>query len=254
MNDSMPPRPTILLVDDDKHMRRLLVARLEALGAELLVAGNAQEALSLLGRTRPALVLSDAVMPDLDGFELCRRIKADPEFQDLPFVLITSLNRDVQERCREAGVDDHLAKQEEDVVLRIRLRHLLEGRYPDPQPRFGAAVLFASPAPSLRGMLAAQLAPLELRVEAVATLEEVPPALARERFKGLVVDLALPGCADLLARLRQAANPIPVLALYTKGREDDLLPLEARLQDCLAKPLAAKPCQHRISLLVRMSE
>jgi DNA-binding response OmpR family regulator len=84
----MPKR--ILAVDDDENILNLEKAILAQEGFEVLTAGGAQEALAILDREPVDLVLLDVVMPDMDGFEFCRRLKQDERFARLPVVFLTA--------------------------------------------------------------------------------------------------------------------------------------------------------------------
>jgi DNA-binding response OmpR family regulator len=80
----------ILAVDDDENILNLEKAILCQEGFEVLTATEPKEALRLLGQDPVDLVLLDVVMPEMDGFELCRQIKQDPRFKDLPVVFLTA--------------------------------------------------------------------------------------------------------------------------------------------------------------------
>ena len=80
----------ILAVDDDENILNLEKTILGRNGFEVVTASKAQDALDLLEREPVDLMLLDVVMPELDGFELCRKIKADPRFKDLPIVFLTA--------------------------------------------------------------------------------------------------------------------------------------------------------------------
>src|SRR3972149_474938 len=83
--------PLILVVDDDPTITRSLQANLEADGFDVLTAHNGQEALRLMGRRLPDLVIVDLLLPDMHGFELSKRIK---EYLDLPIVMLTAVGNE----------------------------------------------------------------------------------------------------------------------------------------------------------------
>lgn len=101
----------ILAVDDDPDARSIARQMLEPLGASVVVAGDAEEALALMGRQRPHIVLCDLLMPGTDGFELARRLRGTPGGRRLPVVAVTALGHETDYyRTWEAGFDGHLTK------------------------------------------------------------------------------------------------------------------------------------------------
>ncbi|MEE2952078.1 MAG: PleD family two-component system response regulator [Pseudomonadota bacterium] len=115
----------VLIVDDNPINLRLLEARLSAEYFDIVSATSGEDALRLCQSESFDLVLSDVMMPRMDGFELCARIKSDPQTQHLPVVLITALDHP-SDRVRglEAGADDFLTKPVRDLPLFSRVRSL----------------------------------------------------------------------------------------------------------------------------------
>jgi len=103
--------PTILIVDDVRLFLEMQKEFLESAAVRVVTARNGREALECIGRQRPNLVFMDIEMPEMDGIECCRTIKANPGLKNLPVVMITAKgDADSQQRCREAGCDDFLTK------------------------------------------------------------------------------------------------------------------------------------------------
>jgi two-component system, cell cycle response regulator DivK len=106
----MPGEP-ILIVDDNAVNLRLARLLLAGEGYEVCTAGDAEEALLTLGRFHPRLILMDLQMPGMDGFELARRLKADPATSGIVVVALTAYAmKGDEERARQAGCDDYVAK------------------------------------------------------------------------------------------------------------------------------------------------
>ncbi len=102
---------TVLAVDDDPDARAITQQMLEPLGARVLVARHGDEALRILAREQPHVILCDLLMPRMDGFELIRRLRRDPGRAALPVIAVTVLGRDTDYyRTWEAGFDGHLSK------------------------------------------------------------------------------------------------------------------------------------------------
>ncbi|HWL04312.1 MAG TPA: PleD family two-component system response regulator [Xanthobacteraceae bacterium] len=115
----------ILVVDDIPVNVKLLEARLLAEYFDVVSATNGAQALEICARGECDMVLLDVMMPDMDGFEVCRRLKATPETHHLPVVMVTALDQPADRvRGLEAGADDFLTKPVSDVALIARVRSL----------------------------------------------------------------------------------------------------------------------------------
>src|SRR6195256_5446428 len=115
----------VLVVDDIPANVKLLEARLSAEYFDVLTACNGAEALAICVRAECDIILLDVMMPDMDGFEVCRRLKSNPATHFIPVVIITALDSPADRvRGLEAGADDFLTKPVSDVVLIARVRSL----------------------------------------------------------------------------------------------------------------------------------
>jgi two-component system cell cycle response regulator len=119
----------ILIVDDLSINRTILRARLSAACYTCIMAATGQDAIEMARAHRPDLVLLDFRLPDLNGQEVCRALRADPVTRDIPVILFSaSTDRDLRLQALQAGADDFLAKPLDDSYLLGRIRSLLRAR------------------------------------------------------------------------------------------------------------------------------
>lgn len=116
----------VLVVDDLPANVKLLEAKLNSEYYEVLTANNAITGIKIAKEKEPDIILLDVMMPEMDGFEACRRLKLDPKTAHIPVVMVTALS-DVQDRVQglEAGADDFLTKPINDMALFARIRSLV---------------------------------------------------------------------------------------------------------------------------------
>jgi CheY-like chemotaxis protein len=106
-------RPLILVVDDEKQIQRIAFRDLEGLGYGVILARNGLEGLELAQKYMPDLILSDALMPKMDGREMCKRLKTDPQTSKIKVIIMTSLytqSKYKTEAFRDFRVDDYQIK------------------------------------------------------------------------------------------------------------------------------------------------
>jgi PAS domain S-box-containing protein len=126
VDDSAPAQPRVLLVDDEPVTLMVTSAALREHGFLVREASGGQEALDLVTESVPDIVVLDARMPGLDGFETCRSLRARPGFENLPVLMLTGLDDDASiTRAYQAGATDFFVKSNQWSLLDGRLRYLL---------------------------------------------------------------------------------------------------------------------------------
>jgi two-component system cell cycle response regulator len=253
----------VLVVDDVEVNVKLLEAKLAAEYFTVLTAPNGPIALDVAARELPDIILLDVMMPQMDGFEVCRRLKADPQTADIPVVMVTALS-DVSDRVRglEAGADDFLTKPVNDVALFARVRSLVrlrrmmdEWRHrEDVQGRFDSllreerSLEDGGPARVLLweedGTAAARIADMLAPVAGELVRPADPAQLQTlcDRTVDLVI-LSLTGTVDglrLLAQLRagEASRLAPILLFADQGQLPRLAKgLDLGANDYVLRPL-----------------
>src|SRR5438067_4666940 len=116
----------VLVVDDIPSNIKLLEARLAAEYFDVVSASNGQDSLARIAEQEPDIVLLDVMMPGMDGFEVCRRIKNNPKTAHIPVVMVTALDQ-TSDRVAglDGGADDFLTKPVDDAALFARVRSLV---------------------------------------------------------------------------------------------------------------------------------
>lgn len=235
----------ILVVDDTPLNVKLLTAKLEHEYYVVTSAENGKKALEQIDGDSPDLVLLDVMMPDMDGFEVCRQIKANPATTHVPVVMVTALS-DVTDRVKglQAGADDFLTKPINDLALMARVRSLLRLKILMDEWRLrektalqftGTADLAASDDISIAGshiilleedggdkdFIAKSLAALSAQVESVNKVSDAASMARTGHYDVVFVSLnlaqedALTICAQL--RSHEATRHIPIIFLATES-------------------------------------
>jgi two-component system, OmpR family, alkaline phosphatase synthesis response regulator PhoP len=129
-NESFLPQSTVLIVDDNPQNVELLQAFLESLPVKIVTAVDGLDALSKVAEHNPDLILLDIMMPQMSGFQVCRRIKSDPKTRDIQVLMVTALNElgDI-EQANEVGTDDFVSKPVNKIELLTRVKSLLRVRH-----------------------------------------------------------------------------------------------------------------------------
>ena len=119
----------VLIVDDVPDLVKIAAQALRTDGHQVLAAGSGQQALELSVSQRPDVILLDVMMPGMDGIEVCRRLKADPQTRNIPVILVTAkTSNDDVVRGLNAGADDYVGKPYRQEILAARVRSALRAK------------------------------------------------------------------------------------------------------------------------------
>ena len=129
-NESFLAQSTVLIVDDNSQNVELLQAYLEALPVKVVTAADGIEGLERVAQHNPDLILLDIMMPRMSGFQVCRKLKADPKTRDIQILMVTALNElgDI-EQASDCGTDDFVSKPVNKLELLTRIKSLLRVRH-----------------------------------------------------------------------------------------------------------------------------
>lgn len=158
----------VLIVDDEKLNIQLYQTLLAPLGYEIHTAGDGIEAIEKVHRLKPDLVLLDVMMPRLNGFEVCRRLKNDPKTRLIPIIMLTALDQ-IEDKVTgiESGADDFLSKPVNRVELMARTKSLVNMKKLNDNLDDAESILFA-----LARAIEAKDAYTEGHTERVSTISE----------------------------------------------------------------------------------
>lgn len=128
-------KETILIIEDDKHISKLVSYNLEKAGYECFVAGDGEEGLKILDRQPINLIVLDIMLPKMDGFEVCRLIKQENKFKNIPVVMLTAKGEEVDRIVGlELGADDYMVKPFSPRELVLRVKAILRrGKFDSPE-------------------------------------------------------------------------------------------------------------------------
>lgn len=118
----------ILLVDDEKDFAETVAFQLEELGYDIIVAGDGEEGLDKARQEKPDLIILDLMLPKINGFDVCRKLKTDKKYSDIPIIMLTAKFQPVDIKFGKAmGADFYITKPFEHDILAKKIHELLEG-------------------------------------------------------------------------------------------------------------------------------
>ncbi|RUT32941.1 PleD family two-component system response regulator [Arsenicitalea aurantiaca] len=269
----------VLIVDDIPTNVRLLEARLSAEYFETLSASSGPEALAICAATEIDIILLDVMMPGMDGFEVCRRLKADARFHHIPVLMITALDQ-ISDRVRglEAGADDFLSKPVDDVQLIARVRSLARLKALTDELRaraltgqeiamddlvpFGerasggdGTILLVEPEPVHAERIRSALEPVH-RVTVLSTPQDIVQALSETRYELVLVSMALGNfdplrvCSQIRTFDQSRTLPI-ILIAQQSDRARVVRGLDIGVNDFITRPVERNELAARVRTQLR---
>lgn len=240
---------TILIVDDEPTNITIMAQALKD-DYDLIVATSGEQALARASSgNRPNLILLDIIMPGMDGFEVCRRLKADAKTKDIPVIFTTAMSdRENEQRGLELGAVDYIMKPVNPAILQSRVQSFLEIRG---EPLRRANILVVDDVPANL-----EIAASTLESEAYNILLAASGAEALAKTSQLLVDLVLldvmmPEVDGFEVCRRLKADPrtrdVPVIMLTAKADPESIIKgFKAGAQDYVAKPFNDEELHARV--------
>jgi len=272
----------VLVVDDTPQNVKLLEVRLTREYYDVVTASSGSEALAAIESSQPDIILLDVMMPEMDGFEVCRRVKQNPATAHIPIVMVTSLT-DRADRVRglESGADDFLSKPARDTILFARIRSLVrlkramdEWRLREtsrgiagaltmlasmPAAASSASILVIDDSPHASRMISAALQDDGHSVTVCTGSKDALERVAGESFDVIIVSLLLHDedglrlCSALRAGVKTRHTPI--LAVVDEDDAERIAKsLEIGANDCILTPVDKAELLARTRTQVRMHQ
>jgi two-component system cell cycle response regulator len=272
-------RKRVLIVDDEPVNIKVLTAKLASDEYEVIPAYSGKEALEKAADTPPEVILLDIMMPEMDGYEVTRRLKEDPKTSHIPVIILTALNETKDKlKALDAGAEEFISKpvNSTELIARIKSMLLLRQYREQLDIRSQSEESFACPVSKGEPVLASTDSPLVLlvednerdvkliqsylhgqpyRVAVAASGEEGLLCVEREKVDLILLDIMLPGMDGFevcrrLRKMEQARNVQIVVITSLNDLENKLTGIQLGVDDFLVKPLNARELTGRINILL----
>lgn len=268
----------ILVVDDEPMIIQFYQAALGEQGYQIAAAEDGRQALEKTREFQPDVILLDVVMPELNGFQVTERLKADPATADIPIILVTGLGR-IEDRVKglEAGADDFLSKPFNLDELMVRVRSLIKlkklqdrlrlaeaaaqqaGQQAPAPPRRQQVILVVEDDERIINICSSVLGSGGYQVASAPDGPEMFQAIEREVPDLVILDLLLPGMdgVEILAKIKgmPLARDVPVVILTAVGDlKTKVKTLYLGADDYLVKPVNSMELLARVRANLRKHE
>ena len=271
------PGATILVAEDEADQRTIVTTTLERAGYVPVTVVSGDLVLSVARAQRPSLILLDIAMPGLDGFSVCRRLKADPDLAAIPVIFMsTGANLDDKLTGLSMGAEEFLIKPIDLRELVLRIEHLLKRCSPGPPVETPAAAPGAVPAaapaaapeasevrtivladddPDVSRIVDSQARGAGYKTVLAFDGEQTLAAVRTHAPDALVLDLMMPKLNgfDVLTQIHEGPAPRPrIIVLSARGREQDVMrAFDLGADDYMTKPFNPQELMARLARLLK---
>ena len=284
-----PPAPNlrhrdrILIVDDEPLNIKLLAAKLQFDNYEILTATGGRKALEIVASNRPDIILLDIMMPEMNGYEVIRRLKSSPETENIPIILVTALNQpEHKKKGMDAGADDFLNKPVNTLELQARVRSLLKlqkfqeqlknrlqtesefsmASEPDSHVEddyLKPSVLLVDDNEKDIRLMRHYLSDLQIELGVAKTGDDALKMVLKQSWDVILLDLFLPGMSGSkickYLKSKDATRNIQVVIITaTDDLNNKIRCIELGTDDFIVKPVNREEIKARIMALVKKKE
>ncbi len=290
--ESKPKKPSlkknrhqdrILIVDDEPLNIKLIAGKLHAENYEILTALSGKKALKIIDEHRPDIILLDIMMPDMNGYEVTRRLKSNPKTAHIPIILVTALNQPEHKQMgMKAGADEFLNKPVNTLELLARVKSLIrlnrfheqlksriqtESLFTGEQKSdtfskkeiLNPSVLLIEDSDEDIRLMRHYLSDLTIRLHVVKTGEDALNLIVKQSFDVVLLDIFLPGMDGFelcqFLKEKDATRNIQIVVISASNDLDNKIRcIELGSDDFLVKPVNRDEIKARIRALIKKKE